>query len=239
MNSREAAVSPCQERDFWSGDPEPARGEESGNVERRAAGCECFCISPMTNGKENLGEHSALRSLDLCSAKTLDPNSQPHEAACRFQRGRTGKHARSAPSALHGAISVRQLAQGEPSWPGVAGELLSWMTRRSPVPSSLSQDSTTKWRGLRPDQCHAALLVPSRPLRAALAVASGQPGQRSALRQTPRVPRFLLEKRGVFQMREQPFDQGVVAVGRFVFGLDPQLAEPRSISSTHRSLPNY
>jgi hypothetical protein len=60
------------------------------------------------------------------------------------------------------------------------------------------QDSTTKRRGLRPARCHAALLELSRPLRAALAMACGQPGQRSAARQSPHIP-FSFRKMGIFQ----------------------------------------
>lgn len=65
--------------------------------------------------------------------------------------------------------------------------------------SSLSKDRTTKRRGLRPARCHAALLVLSRPLRAALAVACGQPGQRSAARQSPHIP-FFFQKNGDFSV---------------------------------------
>jgi hypothetical protein len=62
--------------------------------------------------------------------------------------------------------------------------------RVSPFLRRSFQNRTTKRRGLRHDWCHAALLVLSRPPRAAFAVASGQPGQRSAARQTPHIPFF-------------------------------------------------
>ena len=65
--------------------------------------------------------------------------------------------------------------------------------------SSLSKDRTTKRRGLRPARCHAALLVLSRPLRAAFAMAHGQPGQRSAARQSPHIP-FFFQKNGDFSV---------------------------------------
>jgi hypothetical protein len=47
-------------------------GRRPGNLERRAAGRECNCASPMANGKENLGEHFAPTLENLNSARTLE-----------------------------------------------------------------------------------------------------------------------------------------------------------------------
>jgi hypothetical protein len=171
-------------------------GRRPGNLERRAAGRECPCTSPMTNGKENR-ENSLPRSATVSTLRgRLDDHALRHEARLSPPAW-TDRQARAAPSELLGASSVRQLARDEPSWPGAAGAWFWRMRRKSPVPWSVSQDRTTKRRGLRPARCHAALLVLSRPLRAALAVACGQPGQRTAPRQPPHMP-FFFPKNGDF-----------------------------------------
>ena len=175
-------------------------GRRPGNLERRAAGRECCCTSRWPMGK-----------------KTWE-STLPERSKISILRGRLNDHALAAgtplvASTLDGQASTRDPRTphdlGHPpfdSTPGTnfSGQELpanefSRMRRKSPVPSSLSQDRTTKRRGLRPARCHAALLVLSRPLRAAHAVACGQPGQRSAARQTPHIP-FFFQKNGDFSV---------------------------------------
>jgi hypothetical protein len=64
-------VMPCQERDFWEMGPGACEGgRRPGNLERRAAGRECNCASPMANGKENR-ESSAITLAGLSFHRTL------------------------------------------------------------------------------------------------------------------------------------------------------------------------
>jgi hypothetical protein len=52
MNSQEAVACRAKEEIFGRWGPEPARGRRPGNLERRAAGRECPCTSPMANETE-------------------------------------------------------------------------------------------------------------------------------------------------------------------------------------------
>jgi len=199
MNSQEAAGSPCQERDFWEMGPGACEG---------GGGREIWIVAPLgvnavapprwPMGKKTGRAlcHNARRSRLLEDA--FDDRALRHES--RFACNVDG-HARCAIRALRfpWGILGSPARSGRASLPGVAGGCLFRMRRKSPVPSSLSQTRTTRRRGLRPARCHAALLVLSRPLRAAHAVACGQPGQRSTARQSPHIP-FFFQKNGDFSV---------------------------------------
>jgi hypothetical protein len=162
MNSQEAAGSPCQERDFWEMGPGACEG---------GGGREIWIVAPLgvnavapprwPMGKKTGRAlcHNARRSRLLEDA--FDDRALRHESrsACNVDG-----HARCAIRALRfpWGILGSPARSGRASLPGVAGGCLFRMRRKSPVPSSLSQDRTTKRRGLRPARCHAALLVLSR-----------------------------------------------------------------------------
>ncbi len=175
-------------------------GRRPGNLERRAAGRECCCTSRWPMGKKTwestLPERSKISilrgRLNDHVLRQVHRLSLPHWTDRRARAIRVLPHDLGHPpfgSTPGTNFSGRELPANE----------FSRMRRKSPVPSSLSQDRTTKRRGLRPARCHAALLVLSRPLRAALAVACGQPGQRRAARQSPHIP-FFFQKNGDFSV---------------------------------------
>jgi hypothetical protein len=80
----------------------------------------------------------------------------------------------------------------------VASNTGTWTRRVVSATHGGRHTNTTKWRELRPVRCHAALLVLSRPLRAAFAVAFGQLDS-GVLRGRLRTSPFSFRKMGIFQ----------------------------------------
>jgi hypothetical protein len=109
--------------------------------------------------------------------------------AFRLQPGPTGKTRDPHARYCLGATSDRQLARDEPCLPGAAGECLSRMRRKSPVPWSFSQDPRRNGEGhalpgaTPPSSCCQARCAP-------LSRWPGQRGQRTAARQSPHIPFF-------------------------------------------------
>jgi hypothetical protein len=198
MNSQEAVLCRAKREIFGRWDPEPARGEEAGEISNAASlGVNALPPPRWPMGKKTGRTLRRKRSTVSAPAERFDDHALRHES--RFPRPPWKNwYAREIP--------VFRIAWGELCSPTRSGQtflskscgrITSTDEKKVIILSSLSQDRTTKRSGLRPARCHAALLVLSRPLRAALAVAYGQPGQRSTARQTPHIP-FFFQNNGDF-----------------------------------------
>jgi hypothetical protein len=133
-------------------------GRRPGNLERRAAGRECPCTSPVANGKENWESSLPQRATVSALRVRFDDHALRHDSRLSPPASTDRQCARSAHSVW--ASSVAKLARHEPSWPGTAGESLSRMRRRSSLSLVAPQDRTTK------TERATSRPVPRRPLRA-------------------------------------------------------------------------